>query len=242
MKWNIDKLKFVDLYMYVYIQKQEDWVLCRVFYKNREEIVKGGSSSSNYYDDTAASSCLPELMDSYISFEQPPSSAKLEDDDHDNHNHDEQVPCFSINTNPNHPINSTHMIMMTNNINHPNKNINDHHHHNNNNNNATITTSTYVNGGGSSSALLPINPNHLDLDSSSINATNGLLEDPFSCDTKVLKAVLTQLTKMETNPIITTQKPSPLLPLPPQYHQNHHHQPQITSSYFSHLNSWNNNY
>ncbi|KAJ4976057.1 hypothetical protein NE237_001163 [Protea cynaroides] len=73
---------------------QEDWVLCRVFFKN------GGVSAKpnveNCYDDTGSSS-LPDLMESYISFEQtPPNLVEFE-----------QVPCFSNfaqnQTNPNMP-------------------------------------------------------------------------------------------------------------------------------------------
>ncbi|KAJ4981917.1 hypothetical protein NE237_032754 [Protea cynaroides] len=61
---------------------QEDWVLCRVFFKNRG--VSAKPNVENCYDDTDSSS-LPPLMDSYISFEQTPSNlAEFE-----------QVPCFS---------------------------------------------------------------------------------------------------------------------------------------------------
>ncbi|XP_043701052.1 NAC domain-containing protein 21/22-like isoform X2 [Telopea speciosissima] len=61
---------------------QEDWVLCRVFYKNRG--VSAKSSVENCYEDSGTSS-LPPLMDSYISFEQtPPNLVEYE-----------QVPCFS---------------------------------------------------------------------------------------------------------------------------------------------------
>ncbi|XP_043689860.1 NAC domain-containing protein 21/22-like isoform X2 [Telopea speciosissima] len=74
---------------------QEDWVLCRVFFKN------GGISAKNnvencYEDDTSSSSFQP-LMDSYINFEQtPPNLVEFE-----------QVPCFSSfaqnHSNPNMP-------------------------------------------------------------------------------------------------------------------------------------------
>ncbi|KAG6767129.1 hypothetical protein POTOM_028308 [Populus tomentosa] len=64
--------------------EKEDWVLCRVFYKNTREVVAKPSIRS-YYDDTGSSS-LPALMDSYITFDQTQPNL----DEH------EQVPCFSI--------------------------------------------------------------------------------------------------------------------------------------------------
>ncbi|XVF79453.1 hypothetical protein PTKIN_Ptkin14bG0224200 [Pterospermum kingtungense] len=67
---------------------KEDWVLCRVFYKNRE-ISGKPSSMGSCYEDTG-SSPLPPLMDSYIIFDQnQPNSNE----------YDEQVPCFSMATN-----------------------------------------------------------------------------------------------------------------------------------------------
>ncbi|KAL5564503.1 hypothetical protein UlMin_027667 [Ulmus minor] len=65
---------------------QEDWVLCRVFYKNREVVAKQSMGISNFYRSETAGSkedqkFLPPLMDAYISFD---------------HSHDkEQVPCLS---------------------------------------------------------------------------------------------------------------------------------------------------
>ncbi|KAL9378141.1 hypothetical protein Peur_029476 [Populus x canadensis] len=64
--------------------EKEDWVLCRVFYKNTREVVAKPSIRS-CYDDTGSSS-LPALMDSYITFDQTQPNL----DEH------EQVPCFSI--------------------------------------------------------------------------------------------------------------------------------------------------
>lgn len=87
-------------------EPQEDWVLCRVFYKNRELFPAKqsmGSSSSSCYDDiTISSSSLPPLMDSYITFDQTHTNIP----NHDQYHH-EQVPCFSIftTTPPNHQIN-----------------------------------------------------------------------------------------------------------------------------------------
>ncbi|XWS16780.1 hypothetical protein CRYUN_Cryun33cG0008300 [Craigia yunnanensis] len=80
---------------------KEDWVLCRMFDKNREITAKPTSMGS-CYDDTG-SSPLPPLMDSYISFDQ--NQPNLDE-------YDEQVPCFSIlspnQTNPNF-TNITHI-------------------------------------------------------------------------------------------------------------------------------------
>ncbi|XP_042492721.1 NAC domain-containing protein 21/22-like [Macadamia integrifolia] len=74
---------------------QEDWVLCRVFFKKGG--VSGKPSVENYYEDDTGSSPFPPSMDSYISFEQnPPNLVEFE-----------QVPCFSNfaqnNTNPSMP-------------------------------------------------------------------------------------------------------------------------------------------
>ncbi|KAL1349777.1 hypothetical protein HN51_026264 [Arachis hypogaea] len=138
---------------------KEDWVLCRVFYKNREVSGKPNSMGS-CYDDTGSSS-LPALMDSYISFDQQQQpQTHLHADEY------EQVPCFSIfshaQTSPifNHIMEPK--LFPTN---------------NNNNNNATL-----YGGGGTTTT-----PNL------------GSCLDPFSCDRKVLKAVLSQLTNMERN-------------------------------------------
>ncbi|MED6119384.1 hypothetical protein PIB30_011449 [Stylosanthes scabra] len=143
---------------------KEDWVLCRVFYKNREVAGKPNNNSiGSCYDDTGSSS-LPPLMDSYISFDQ-------QQQQHDY----EQVPCFSIfshhsQTSPifNHIMEPK--LFPTNNI-------------NNNNNNATL----YGGGGGTTTTTTATTPNL------------GSCLDPFSCDRKVLKAVLSQLTNMERN-------------------------------------------
>lgn len=127
---------------------QEDWVLCRVFYKNREIAAK--PSMGSCYDDTGSSS-LPALMDSYISFDQ----AQFHADEY------EQVPCFSIfSQNQTNPIFNNMEPKLP-----P--------YNNNNNNNANTF-------GGAP------------------NLGNYSL-DPLSCDRKVLKAVLTQLSKMERN-------------------------------------------
>lgn len=69
--------------------KQEDWVLCRVFYKNRSEVgpKPGAEDDSNSMEETSSSSGLPPLMDSYITFSQTQVHAE---------NTYQQVPCFSI--------------------------------------------------------------------------------------------------------------------------------------------------
>jgi len=69
---------------------KEDWVLCRVFHKNTEGVLCRDSMGS-CFDETASAS-LPPLMDSYINFDQEPSSY-FTDDHHFLTN--EQVPCFS---------------------------------------------------------------------------------------------------------------------------------------------------
>ncbi|KAG8637282.1 hypothetical protein MANES_15G102650v8 [Manihot esculenta] len=108
--------------------KKEDWVLCRVFYKNREVTIQ--PSMGSCYDETASPS-LPLLMDSYITFDQTQLNLNLDEY--------EQVPCFS--TFPQSQI-FPHTLSMT------------------------------------------TCPNL----------------DTFSCDKKVIKAVLNQLNQVETNP------------------------------------------
>jgi len=136
---------------------QEDWVLCRVFYKNREVSAKPRMGSC--YEDTGSSS-LPALMDSYISFDQTQTHA----------DEFEQVPCFSIfSQNQTSPI-FNHMATMEPKL--P----------------ANHATNAY---GGA--------PNL------------GYCLDPLSCDRKMLKAVLNQITKMERNPLNQSLKGSPSL-------------------------------
>ncbi|KAL6201915.1 hypothetical protein ACLB2K_025627 [Fragaria x ananassa] len=145
---------------------KEDWVLCRVFYKNRELIAAKpsmGSSISCYEDDTGSSSHhLPALMDSYISFDGPTPQLH-----HDNEylRHHQQVSCFSIDT-----LFSQNQVTT----------------------NPIFNTTSYGNileqnagcGGELSNA-----------------GTSAFLDNAnFSSDNKkVLKAVLSQLTKMETS-------------------------------------------
>ncbi|WOL03389.1 NAC domain-containing protein [Canna indica] len=71
---------------------QEDWVLCKVFYKSRgvtsKPAMKEPSGAGDY---ETTSSSLPPLMDSYIALEQAPVSSEL--------GYQQQVSCFS-NLNP----------------------------------------------------------------------------------------------------------------------------------------------
>ncbi|KAG6608005.1 NAC domain-containing protein 21/22, partial [Cucurbita argyrosperma subsp. sororia] len=133
---------------------KEDWVLCRLFFKHKEVTAQPSTGSSSCYNDIAASSSLPGLMDSYISFDQNPSSHL---------NEYEQVPCFSIFSQNQTTPPLSNLIQMEPN---PAKNIK---------NFATVF------GGMPNSSTC----------SSNI--------DPFGCDSKVLKVVLNNITKMETN-------------------------------------------
>lgn len=86
---------------------QEDWVLCRVFFKTVSEI-QGKQETGNGYDATTASPspCLPALMEPYITFDQTQAGANYE------YQYHEQVPCFSnFSTNQTSPTFSllTHM-------------------------------------------------------------------------------------------------------------------------------------
>ncbi|XP_038898421.1 NAC domain-containing protein 21/22-like [Benincasa hispida] len=135
---------------------KEDWVLCRLFCKHKEVTVQPSTGSSSCYNDIVASSSLPALMDSYISFDQNPSSHL---------NEYEQVPCFSI-FSQNQTIPSlTNLIQME-----PN-------------------TANNIKNFGSMFGGMP-NPN---------SGTFSSNVDPFACDSKVLKVVLNNITKMETN-------------------------------------------
>uniref|UniRef100_A0A5B6YGQ4 Putative NAC transcription factor n=1 Tax=Davidia involucrata TaxID=16924 RepID=A0A5B6YGQ4_DAVIN len=136
---------------------KEDWVLCRMFYKNiREVAAKQSMGSSSLYDDTSSSS-LPALMDSYITLDQTQT----------NYNINEQVPCFSIFTTPNQT-------------------------------NPTFSHITHME---------PNTPTYTFGDM----ADFGTCLDPFSCDKKVIKAVLNHLTKMDSNINIPLIKGSPSL-------------------------------
>ncbi|KAL5977086.1 hypothetical protein ACLOJK_021428 [Asimina triloba] len=62
---------------------KEDWVLCRVFYKNNRGI-SGKACQENSYDETSPAS-LPPLMDPYLAFDQAPLNLEGL----------ERMPCFS---------------------------------------------------------------------------------------------------------------------------------------------------
>ncbi|GLT33917.1 hypothetical protein SLA2020_084700 [Shorea laevis] len=75
-----------------------DWVLCRLFYKNREApaVVAAAAKPElgrGCYDNIGSSSSLPPLEDSYITFDQTEETML---------NENEQVPRFSI-FSPNQP-------------------------------------------------------------------------------------------------------------------------------------------
>ncbi|XP_020223961.1 NAC domain-containing protein 21/22 [Cajanus cajan] len=140
---------------------KEDWVLCRVFYKNREVAAK--PSMGSCYEDTGSSS-LPALMDSYISFDQTQTQTHADEF--------EQVPCFSI-FSQNHQTSPIFNHMAT-----------------------------------TMEPKLPA-ANHVSAYGGAPNL--GYCLDPFSCDRKVLKAVLSQITKMDRNPLNQSLKGSPSL-------------------------------
>lgn len=138
------------------MHEQEDWVLCRVFYKNRENIAKqeieGGWCGSGGGGDNSPSSSylLPALMDPYISFGQTQQT----ETNYNNNNEFEQVPCFSIST----PADQT----------------------------SSCQPFSYL--------------THMDPNFSTRNLpTFGSYLHTSTCDKKVIKDVLNQLTKLENN-------------------------------------------
>ncbi|KAG8386596.1 hypothetical protein BUALT_Bualt03G0164700 [Buddleja alternifolia] len=156
---------------------KEDWVLCRVFYKNRSEVPAGKqeiASRGNINAITAAASSnspsLPPLMEPAYNNN---NITTIYDQTHHQY-HDEQVPCFSIftsnQTNPNFTPHQETLILP------PTKTI-------------------PINCGG---LLFP--DHHL-----GINYMNSIsppldYNDPSSnCNKKVIKAVLNHLTKMESS-------------------------------------------
>ncbi|POO03223.1 NAC domain containing protein [Trema orientale] len=158
---------------------KEDWVLCRVFYKNREVASAKPSLGIAYYGEKPGSNSksLPPLMDAYISFEKPQKTHLSEHD----YIH-QQVPCFSNNINnfsqnyQNHDLIFKHITHME-----PNLPIK-----------TTSTTSEATPGGM---------PNLID--STFINSLNPCING----DNEVLRAVLDQLTKMESNPNLKESPP-----------------------------------
>ncbi|KAH9607303.1 hypothetical protein KSS87_019875 [Heliosperma pusillum] len=158
---------------------KEDWVLCRVFLKNKDGHTKSGNdndSNNNSVDEArgSSSSSIPPLTDSYITFDQTQQNANA------NANNYQQVPCFSIfSANQDNPTNN---IIYPQNYNmEPNNNNNNNNNAKNNNNKSRPTN----NMGGS---IMGENDNN-GLGSSDLS--------PVACDKKVLEAVLSHLTKME---------------------------------------------
>lgn len=146
---------------------KEDWVLCRVVYKNKEAAAAAAKSTNNNmgrtscsYDDMTGSSStsLPPLMDSssYITFD----------------NQFEQVPCFSIfSQNQINTTNNSNYISSNGNIVEPNLVLP----------NNDLTNMIMPNYGGGISDL------------------GVYLNNPPACEKDVLKAVLSQLTKLESS-------------------------------------------
>ncbi|KAE9585073.1 putative transcription factor NAM family [Lupinus albus] len=127
---------------------KEDWVLCRVFYKSREVVTKP-SIIGCCFDNTNSSS-LPQLVDSYINFNNQTQTHHAFEY--------EQVPCFSIfSQTQTNPINFNNHI-------------------------TTMESKFHANNNAPTSNL-------------------GSCLDTFSCDKQVLTAVLSQLTKIERNPL-----------------------------------------
>lgn len=82
--------------------KEDDWVLCRVFYKTRATIAKPPTGNS-YNMDSAAATSLPPLIDNnYIAFDHQAGMAVQNLEGY------EQVPCFSNNPSS-HPSSSASM-------------------------------------------------------------------------------------------------------------------------------------
>ncbi|KAJ8627341.1 hypothetical protein MRB53_020648 [Persea americana] len=127
---------------------KEDWVLCRVFYKNRGTSAK--PCQENSYDDTGSSS-PPPLLDSFLSFDPPALNVDVF----------EQVPCFSNFTQ---------------------------------NNTSQQTNQTF----------LDLPQVETDIPTSSLLQLGALPDlggfvNPFSCEKKVIKAVLDHISKLESN-------------------------------------------
>ncbi|KAK9674566.1 hypothetical protein RND81_12G241200 [Saponaria officinalis] len=157
---------------------KEDWVLCRVFLKNKEGCGKSSSENErNKMTDEgrgSSSSVGIGMMESYIRFDESQANADAY----------QQVPCFSMFSG-----------------NHNNNN-------NNNNNNPTgigmVLEQNYQmetsNAKGSNNESKPtLSSNHMMMDDNGNNNNKAVvIRSPVRCDKKVLEAVLSQLTNMET--------------------------------------------
>lgn len=92
--------------------KQDDWVLCRVFYKSRGMAFNkqgggggvGGVLMEPCFDETSSSSTLPTLVDNFITFDQQSPLMVFGGCD--------QVPCFSTPPFPNLATTPTHTPSM----------------------------------------------------------------------------------------------------------------------------------
>ncbi|KAK6149496.1 hypothetical protein DH2020_017021 [Rehmannia glutinosa] len=150
---------------------KEDWVLCKVFCKNTSEIPGKFQETGNSYEITASSPSLPPLMEPYnITFDQTHHAGSSDQ------LYNQQVPCFSIfNTNQTSPTNfsllSTHMDP-------PN-----------------IQPTKIMQPNNYGGITMP----HDHFGTYNINSASVLMNtDPSSCDNKMIKAVLSHLTKMES--------------------------------------------
>ncbi|XP_062090480.1 NAC domain-containing protein 21/22-like [Humulus lupulus] len=192
---------------------KEDWVLCRVFYKNREVATsaKPNMGLTTYYGEKTGynSKSLPPLMDAYISFEKPQKIQSSPEHDYNNyynsgdhnkaHNIHEHLPCFSNNMNlpqgnyQTHDLIFKHSTQME-----PNLGIRS-------TSSSTAHEATALGHHGI--------PNLMDTSTSSSTLINHCL-NPCRGDgggggeDEVLRAVLNQITKMESNPNLDD---SPLL-------------------------------
>lgn len=77
--------------------KQEDWVLCRVFFKNRDIVAKQEMDIVYYGggEESSPSTCLPPLMDPFIAFDQTHQTNSTTNEQ-EQEQEQVQVPCFSI--------------------------------------------------------------------------------------------------------------------------------------------------
>ncbi|KAL3851057.1 hypothetical protein ACJIZ3_012939 [Penstemon smallii] len=138
---------------------KEDWVLCRVFYKNRSEVI-----ASKQEPDCYNSQSLPTLIEPYnITFDN--NNNNNNNNNNQYHQDQQQVPCFSIfnQTSPTFSL-LTHM-------NHSQKIV------------PPSSTKIMPNFGATLPEDLRI------YNSQSLNTSSN-------CDTKVIKAVLSQLGQM----------------------------------------------
>ncbi|KAL9232514.1 hypothetical protein vseg_007621 [Gypsophila vaccaria] len=164
---------------------KEDWVLCRVFFKNKEGSGKSGGSENERNKTTVVDgeSATGMTMDSYIRFDQTTTTTTQANADAAY----QQVPCFSMfsggslinnNSNNNNPTIATSMLMLQQqqqnyHMMHPNANSN--------NNMMTMMMAAEA-----------------EEEEEERKKKEGIIMRGGACDKKVLEAVLSELTKMET--------------------------------------------